>query len=159
MNAEETTVGAIQTGRQPPPLRIGGWLLFLCVLLTLVLPLCWGTAYIIFVGVALNETEPELVSEVSWVLIGIAIPYVLRLGFGIIVGRALWNIKSYALRIADINFILFPAIAVVTTVVLAILRKFDPFILVWPVLEFWWSAIWLTYLHKSVRVWETFHRS
>jgi hypothetical protein len=136
---------------------VGGWLLFLCVMLTVVNPLLIG---ITLANEIYTVVQREYVEDWLWRLVWAEmILGSLVILFGVYAGMALWKVRPHAVQFALTYIVILPlyviALEVVAIVVVpnATALSFDGVAIGRSLVG---AIIWMAYLQRSVRVRNTY---
>lgn len=162
-NARQETSFNVTTSSLPPKLKgVKGWLLFLCIWLTVLMPLfALGQLYLEWIEAEpYFEQIPSLKSVVVLEIFGLIGLH----AFGIYAGFALWSVKLHAVNIAKSFFLTLLAYAFVSPFVFAGVSGLPSEVVsaiktegigqaIKAIMAF---AVWFTYLYKSKRVQATY---
>ena len=125
---------------------VGGWLLYLCINLTILSPIVMIVQFV--TGISGNSS-----------LIEVLVLCLLTLGpaaYSIITGVRLWTVRQKAVRHAKVFFVVMACINAMSLAVVALTRSQDVSDYTMAVRSLVSVAIWLTYLSRSVRVASTY---
>jgi hypothetical protein len=127
--------------------KVGGWLLFFCIVVIIVGPLSALVEVMSFSG--------NIDADIS---LAVALDLV-RAVLGLVTGIFLWNVRPVAFTLLWIYFGLVALLAVLGIIGFALAELQRPNDLTMPVRSLIYVAIWASYFHTSKRVKATFGRN
>lgn len=130
---------------------VGGWLLLLCISLTIISPIrviYQSSINFMIISSFLNDFDPEVKTIVFLeIFVGIAITI-----YSIITGVFLWQIKANAVKFAKTFFVVFLAYVILAAIVSYIYTPESIDYIKNTIGNLLYFSIWYTYLVKSKRV-------